>query len=169
MKNNLTDIIHTRSGRKAADKPEPDKSMAYRELSIRKDAAGIPATLDTENRSVEVIGATEDPVEVFDYERYETVLEILLMDGVELPKSRQVPLLDTHNRWDGTSSVLGSFREMKTENGQLTGRATFTSAPEAESPYTKLREGHLTDFSVGYRVIDSEYIPNGEKRTIKGL
>lgn len=141
-------------------------NLSYRTMSLRiKD--GIPATLNAEDRSVEVVGATEEPVEIFDWD-WGIINEILLMSGLEMPKSRQVPFLDSHQRWAGTSSVLGSYREMKTEKDQLTGRVHFSSAEEAEGPYTKLREGHLTDFSVGYRQISSEWVPDGEKTTIKG-
>jgi len=144
---------------------EPD--LSYRKLPIQKDAAGGPATLNIDARSVEVVGATETAVEVFDYERWEVIQEILLMDGCEMPSSRQVPLLDSHQRY-GSASVLGSYREMDITGGQLMGRAFFSAAPEAEGPYTKLREGHLTDFSVGYRVIASTWVPDGETAVIAG-
>jgi len=146
---------------------DPADKLNYRSMSIQTRGDGAPSTVDEKSRSVEVIGATEEPVEVFDYDRYEIIPEVLLMDGVELPGSRQVPLLDSHSRYS-TSSVLGSFRGMKTDNGQLIGRVHFSSVPEAEGPWTKVREGHLTDFSVGYRVIEAQWVPDGEKTTIKG-
>ena len=155
------ELLHTRSEHK------PPKDMSYRTLSVRLADGGGPATLNTESRSFEVIGASEAPVEVWDYQRGELVPEVLLMDGCEMPASRQIPLLDSHMRWD-TASVLGSFREMKTSGDQLVGRVFFSSAPEAESPYAKAREGHLTDFSVGYRVISSQWVPAGEKATVRG-
>lgn len=148
------------------NRPRP-KDMSYRTLSVRLAGDGTPATLDADNRSFEVVGATESPVEVFDYERLEVVPEILLMDGCEMPGNRQIPLLDTHNRWD-TASVLGSYRDMTVEQDQLLGRVFFSNTAEAESPYTKAREGHLTDFSVGYRVIESQWVDAGQKATIRG-
>lgn len=149
------------------EQPKP-KDMSFRTMSVRlADDGQGPATLDAETRSFEVVGATEDPVEVFDYERWEVVPEVLLMEGCEMPAGRQVPLLDSHMRWD-TASVLGSYREMQSGGGQLTGRVYFSATPEAESPYTKAREGHLTDFSVGYRVVDSQWVPRGEKAVIRG-
>jgi hypothetical protein len=149
--------------RKAEETP-----MHYRSLSLRSDApGGAPSTLDEKSRSVEVIGASEEPVEIFDWERWEMVREVLLMDGLELPKSRQVPLLDTHSRTN-SAAVLGSYREMQTRDGQLIGRSYFSAAPEAEGPYMKLREGHLTDFSAGYRVIGSTWINEGQTAVIRG-
>ena len=65
---------------------KPGETLNYRQLSIRiKD--GQPESLDVETRSVEVVVATEEPTEVFDYNRWEIVPEILLMSGVQMPKS----------------------------------------------------------------------------------
>ena len=116
---------------------------------------------------MEVIGTTEDRVQVFDWQRWAVIDEILLMTGCEMPASRQVPLLDTHSRYD-SSSVLGSYRDMRVEADQLVGRSYFSTAPEAEGPYLKMKEGHLTDFSVGYRVIESTWVDDGEKAVIGG-
>lgn len=140
------------------------KNLTYRTLSIRQDG---PGTIDTENRSVEVIGATEDPVEVFDYERYAIVPEILLMSGCQIPTTRQVPLLDTHMRYE-SKDVLGSYRDMRIEDDRLIGRSYFSKAPEAEGTWVRVQEGHLTDFSVGYRVNESTWIPEKEKQSVAG-
>lgn len=145
-----------------------NRKMNFRTLSIQADAAGRPSSLDEKSRSVEVIGATEAPVDVFDFERFEIVPEVLLMSGCEMPKNRQVPLFDTHQRFDGTGSVLGSYREMLTDGDQLVGRVHFSSVATAEDPWIKLREGHLTDFSAGYRPVESTWVPDGEKAVIKG-
>ena len=161
---------------KAKKRPRPEvesrrkdaaDKMNYRSMRLSTGTDGAPSTIDAESRSVEVVGATEKPVEVFDYERFEIVPEVLLMDGVEMPSSRQIPLLDSHSRYS-TASVLGSFRGMKTEGGQLIGRVHFSSAPEVEPIWTRVREGHLTDFSVGYRVIKAQWVPDGENAVIKG-
>lgn len=141
--------------------------LTYRSLTLVSNRSdGVPSTLDEETRSVEVIGATEAPVEVYDWERG-IIKEVLLMDGIELPKNRQIPLLDNHSRWSN-SSVLGSYRDMEVSGGQLLGRAYFSSAPEVESTYTKVREGHLTDFSVGYRVIKAVWVPEGQTQKVRG-
>ncbi len=142
--------------------------MNYRKINLPVEN-GKPKTVDEENRSVEVVGTTEQPVEMYDWRSRQTVDEILLISGAELPKSRQVPLLDTHYRWD-TASVLGSYRDINADGDQLLGRAFFSTVPEAEGPWTKVREGHLTDFSAGYRTMPSAsvMIPAGDKATVKG-
>lgn len=80
-----------------------------------------PASLDEAARSVEFVAATERAVNVFDWERWDIVPEVLLMSGVQLSASGQVPLLDSHER-GSVSNVLGSFSSFRVENGQLVGK-----------------------------------------------
>ena len=145
----------------------PDRTgdkMNFRAAPASVGRDGRPTTLNEAERSVEVIAATEDPTTVMDWERG-LVDEVLLMSGAELPKSRQTVLLDSHSRY-GTADIVGSFRDVRVQDGQLVGRAVFST--EAESVYRKVAEGHLTDFSVGYRVIESQFVPDGEVQKISG-
>ncbi|MEK6531264.1 MAG: prohead protease/major capsid protein fusion protein [Deltaproteobacteria bacterium] len=141
--------------------------LYYRALTIATKTEGKPATLDEESRSVEVVGATENPVPVYDYERDEVIPEVLLMKGCRLSAPWQVPLLENHNRYS-TADVLGSYREMRVEKNELVGLCLFSTVQAAQDPWQKLMEGHLTDFSLGYRVVESTYIPKGESRQIAG-
>jgi hypothetical protein len=140
-------------------------AMNYRSapFSIRVDG---PTTLDEKTRSVEVILSTENPATVYDYDRGR-INEVLLMEGAQIPESRQLVLLDAHSRYE-TEDVIGSVREIRVEGGKMIGRAFFSTAPEAESAWTKTREGHLTDYSVGYRVDEAVWIPEGQTSTISG-
>lgn len=137
-------------------KKHPEASapaMNYRSapLSVRADG---PTTMDEKTRSVEVVLSTESQVDVYDWDRG-IISETLLMSGVQIPASRQLVMLDTHSRYE-TANVIGSVREIRIEGNMLVGRALFSAAPEAESPWIKVKEGHLTDFSIGYR-----YEPDG--------
>lgn len=143
------------------------RDITTRGLSLRVEADGTPATIDKEARSVEVVCSTENPVDVFDWERWEIVPEVLLMSGCEIPETRQIPLLDSHYRGD-VSSVLGSCRELRTSGPQLLGRAVYSADEEADKAWMKTCEGHLTDYSIGYRVLEAYYVPAGEKQTIAG-
>lgn len=89
------------------------------------------------------------------------------MSGVKLPDSRQVPLLDTHDR-SSVKTVLGSTRELRIENGQLVGRNVFSKNTAANEAFELIREGHLRDNSIGYKVLDSERIPAGKSKVIQG-
>jgi len=145
---------------------KPTKSaLSYRSAPIARRSEG-PATLDEENRSVEVIMSTEDPALVWDWERG-LVNEVLLMSGAQLPESRQLVLLDAHSRYE-TANIIGSAREVRIENDAMIGRAIYSTAPEAESPWIKTREGHLTDYSIGYRVDESIWVPEGQTTSIEG-
>ena len=147
-------------------KRKTEQKLNFRSAPVALRGDGSPATLDEKSRSVEIVGATEEPVEIYDWERGQIVREVLLMAGAELPGNKQIPLLDSHSRYS-TASVIGSFREMRIHNGQLVGRGIFSTAPEAEGPWIKVRESHITDFSVGYRVIESQWVPQNETVTIK--
>jgi hypothetical protein len=140
-------------------------ALSYRSAPIARRAEG-PSTLDEENRSVEVVMSTEDPALVYDWERG-LVNEVLLMSGAQLPESRQLVLLDAHSRYE-TANIIGSAREIKIESAAMIGRAIYSTAPEAESPWIKTREGHLTDYSIGYRVDEAVWVPEGQTATIEG-
>ncbi len=149
--------IHTRSG---------DIARQYRNLSLRLSGNG-PASVDLDTRSVEVVCATEGRVRVYDYESWQPIDEILLMSGVTLPENRQVPLLDTHSRYS-TSSVVGSCRGLQVAANQLIGRAHFANDPDVESVWGKTRDGHITDFSVGYSIDEAIKVKDGETAVIDG-
>lgn len=147
------------------EKNSPDRSMLCRSAVIRADA---PSSINDKTRSVEVVLATETPVLVYDWDRG-PISEILLMKGAELPENRQLVMLDAHSRYE-TADIIGSVRDIKIEGDVMTGRAYFSSAPEAESSWIKTKEGHLTDFSVGYRFDDnnSVWIPENQTAIVEG-
>ena len=140
--------------------------LIYRNLKIPTGERGSPQSLDTEARSVEVVASTESPVRIFDFTRG-PIDEVLLMDGLTLPDSGQVPLLDAHRR-TSSRAVIGSFRDMRAEGGQLIGRAHFSETSGGRDAFQLVREGHLTDFSVGYLVEKAQFIPDGETQTVMG-
>jgi hypothetical protein len=153
-----------KTGRLYQYRDKSDERLNYRSLSLQAEK---PESLNEEERSVAVIAATENPVEVFDFERWEIVPEILLMSGCQLPKSRQIPLLDTHQKFS-TGDVIGSCRKLQVDNNELGGRAFFSSVEKADDSWIKTREGHLTDYSIGYRVFESVWVPEGESAVIQG-
>jgi HK97 family phage prohead protease len=123
-------------------------------------------TVDENTRSVEVVATTDAPVPMhLDFASGQLIDEILVMGGVKLPKNKQMPLIDSHDRWS-VKNVLGSFKDIRTEdNTRLVGRVYFSETPAAEEAYQKLKEGHLTDFSVGYNVLKYEDVDKGKEYT----
>ncbi|MFH1060390.1 MAG: hypothetical protein V1797_17135, partial [Pseudomonadota bacterium] len=105
---------------------------------------GGPSTFNESERSVEVVAATEAPVRVFDYQRWEEVDEVLLMSGLN-PLPEQVPLLDAHSRGSAVSVLLGSARGFRVDGERLLARAGLSQVEAGEKALTLIREGHLTD------------------------
>lgn len=122
-------------------------------------------------KEVRAIITTELPADVFDWERFDIVREVMLMDGMVLPMNRsQVPLLDTHSRWS-IKDQLGSVSDFSDVTiagyrGKI-GVPSFSSVPDAQEAKTKVEEGHVTDLSAGYEVLESTWIPPRTKQTVK--
>lgn len=129
---------------------------------VRSEAM-VPSSINEDERSIEAVIATDTPTLVFDWERGQIIDEVLRMDGVELP--RQIKFLDSHSRWS-TSSVIGSTRDFRVDGGKLIGRNYFSS--RADDQWEKTREGHLTDNSIGYRVLEYTHVPLGESVVVGG-
>lgn len=124
-----------------------------------------PATLNEEARTVEAVMSTEQPVRVYDWD-HGVVEEVLLMKGANYPA--QVPLLDNHDRYSGVEKVLGSVSGIRLEDDAMIGTVAFSKVQAGYDAYTKVAEGHLTDFSIGYIVNKSIYVPEGEEQIIEG-
>lgn len=134
-------------------------TLEYRAFSIRA------STVNEEGRTVDATISTEAPVPMPDYVRGEMVPEVLLASGVELPSSRQVPLLDSHAR-ESMNDQLGSARGIRIEGGEVVGTLNFASGSDRQ--WQMVREGHATDVSAGYQVLKRVYVPRGETRTVSG-
>lgn len=141
----------------AKSRAEPDQvddSLETRVLSVRAE------TVNEDERSIEAVLASDSPVEVYSW-RDGPIDEVLLVDGVKIPE--RMPLLAMHNRFS-LDYVLGSVRQITSETQgdmtQLVGRLYFAEGDEdAERAWNKVRQGHLTDVSIGYR--------RGESSTVK--
>lgn len=147
-------------------------SLLPAELSTRQfslgngsSASGTPSSLDTELRLIKATVATESPVPMPDFSRGEMVDEVLLMSGADLPG--RVPLLNSHNRSD-VADVLGSVSGFRVEGGQLVAAVKFADTQAADDAFRLAADGHLSDLSVGYRVMQKTYIRDGESKVVAG-
>ncbi len=139
------------------------------DLQTRKmplDIRAVPASFDEATRSVEIVAASETPVQVYDWRLGELVDEILLMSALD-PVPEQVPFLDAHSRF-AVDNILGSVRGFRVEGEQLVARAHFAKNSKAADALTLARDGHLTDVSVGYRVEAFRLVEEGETAEING-
>jgi hypothetical protein len=133
-------------------------------LSVRSE------TINEEARTVEAVISTDKPVEMYRWRGFSAyrVFEILRVDGVELPD--QVPLLESHARWS-LDTVLGSIRGLVADDeaGQIRGTLHFAEGDDAaERAWNKVRQGHLTDLSAGYRILSEERVEPNTSATVKG-
>jgi len=133
----------------------------FRSLEVRAKS------FKEDERSVEAVISTEAPVLMPDWSRGEMVPEVLLARGAEFPKSRQIPFLDSHNR-SSIKDQLGSARNITVNDGNITATLMFSKAAQAEDAMAGVREGHITDVSVGYDVLKRTYIAEGQTKTISG-
>jgi hypothetical protein len=123
------------------------------------------ATINEEDRSVEAVLATETPALVYDWGRDQVIEEVLRMDGAEIPD--RMPMLENHYRWT-LDAVMGSIRNVRKEGENLIGRLFFAKDDLSQRAWEKVRDGHITDVSVGYRVLESTDIPAGQTKNIGG-
>lgn len=130
-----------------------------------------PASAGADDGGLRWILTTEAPATVFDWERFDFVSEILLMDGLVLPATKQVPLLDSHSRYS-VDDILGSVTDIRSAEAggyaAVDGLVRFASDDRAQRVLQLVRDGHLTDGSVGYRVDRAVWIPEGEQAAIRG-
>ncbi|NLF18397.1 MAG: hypothetical protein GX595_14265 [Lentisphaerae bacterium] len=167
----MTDALRHLCHRHGID-PETATAESVRDAMAR-DAVAVravtlaPTTIDREARSVEAVLATDDPVEVWDWERWEIADEILTMAGCRLKSVRggKLPLLDSHQR-GSARDVLGSVVDLRIDGGKLLGREIFSALSEPE--FVKTAEGHLDQRSVGYRVYATTRIKPGESGSVNG-
>ncbi|HUW31824.1 MAG TPA: HK97 family phage prohead protease, partial [Planctomycetota bacterium] len=150
----------TRDDRGPAGAGLQTRDLTSRTLTIRGDS------IDEETRSFEAVMATDAPAAVYDWSRERIIDETLRIDGASF--ADQVVLLESHSTWS-LDSVLGSVRNIHNEKGRLVGRAQLMDGDEAaDKAWNKIRQGHLRDVSIGYRVLEYVDIPAGQSEKIEG-
>jgi hypothetical protein len=133
---------------------------AEREVSnLKATASFVPASLNEENRTIDVIVATETPVRMYSWEDG-PVNEILSMNPDHIRTQRVdngAPVLDNHNRADGTKSTIGTVENWRIENGVAVATLRFSKRKDVEeNQWLDIKDGILRGISVGYRVYKYE-------------
>ncbi len=130
-----------------------------------------PKTFNDATRSVRVVAVTETPVyrSVPLLKLLFPVPIIVVVSGCQLPPSGQVPLLDSHNT-STVHAVLGSARNFAVVGSSLECDVFFSGTPAGLITAQKVREGHLTDFSIGFHVdlSKTEIIRRGGFKLLNG-
>ncbi len=124
------------------------------------------STVNAEARSVVASILTDAPTWMYDWHRDGWIQEILPMSACRIPQ--QMPLCDSHNAFS-VATVLGSCRNLRTENRdnreELVGALVFAKDARSQEAFDKVKDGHITDLSGGYRVYAAHYVEKGETFT----
>lgn len=146
--------LSTRSGEDIAT-----RDITTRGFCLRAESA------DDETRSVEAVIATDQPVTVYDYRNGELIDEVLRIDGLTVPD--KVPMLANHSRWS-LDDVYGSARQIETTAHEVKGRLFFAKDEGPDRAWGKVKDGHLSDVSAGYRVDKYTDVRPGQSAVIAG-
>lgn len=140
---------------------DPDtRNFACAPMSLRT------SSVDEQARTVEAVFATESRVTVFDFDTLDFVDEILIADGGEFKE--QVPMLANHRRF-ALEDVLGSGRSIRKTGNQWEGVLHFAKDDDdADRAFNKVKQKHITDVSIGYRVLQATRIPPKQSATVDG-
>lgn len=127
-------------------------------LSFRADVQ--PATIDEENRTVELIFTTGAPVQRFDWASEKSYLETLSLDPAHIRLDRLnggAPLLDSHSAWS-VADILGATIPGSASLTKKDGRVLvrFSKRDSVAPIWQDVRDGIIRSVSVGYRVYKFE-------------
>ena len=128
---------------------------------IGRAATVNEASINTEERTVEIIWTTGATVQRVRWEGWEDRIEYdeeLIVNDKSIRMDRMngpagIPFLDSHRSW-GTESVIGSVvpGSVKIEGGQGVATIRLSSAPGCADVVHKIMERTIRSVSVGYRV-----------------
>jgi HK97 family phage prohead protease len=127
----------------------------------------VPATLNEEARTIDVVATTERPVTMYEWWG-EPFREILSLEDGHLDTTRLdsgVPFLNNHNRYDGVFGVYGVVDAWRIEDGQLIATVRFDDDEKSDSVYRKIKNGIVKGISIGYNVYEYEEVRTGESQT----
>lgn len=144
----------------------PDTQTVDFESPVKLDMLERQAkSINKQNRTFDVVLATQMPVKTIDFLRDEIVDEILVMSGLQF--SEQISLLDSHAT-NSVSNVLGSIRKLHISNSELLGTVHMGESMDAQIAFQNVVDGHLTDVSVKVQRLDSMFVEAGQFHVIDG-
>ena len=141
-----------------------EKGLITKDFQIRAD------NFDSDSGIIkEATFTTAQPAMVIDWKNWRLVNEVLVVKNIE-SRNNQIPMLDNHARYEGSLSVIGSGRNMEAKGDNYDGELHFSKSSELALKIIPLiEEGHLTDVSLGYRVMDYEDVEVGAAKKIDGV
>lgn len=125
---------------------------------IGREATVVADTIDTEERTIEVVWTTGATVQRYRWEGWDVVEydeELEVSDkAIRLERlNNGAPFLDSHRSWD-SRNVLGSVvpGSVRISGGKGTAKIRLTSAEDAAPIIQRILERTINKVSVGYRV-----------------
>lgn len=123
---------------------------------VRRSLDMAPKSLDTKERTIEALIATDTPV-FRDNLRHGAFNEVLLCgpQNVDLHRmNRGAPLMDSHQYDDGVQKILGSVvpGSAKAAGRGVVAKLKFSRSEEGERAFQDAKDGVLRSLSVGYLV-----------------
>lgn len=122
------------------------------------------AGLNVENRTVEVVFATETPVARYDWRSDRYFWEELGFRAGEADITRfagLAPVLDNHNNWGGARGTLGVVENAQLNGNNGTATLRFSKREDVEPIWQDVVDGIIRTVSVGYVV--KKYTDTGRK------
>jgi hypothetical protein len=120
---------------------------------IQGRADVMPSTLNEEERTVEVVFGTETPVRMWDWDLGD-FMEIMSFDESHIRWDRfdnGAPVLDNHQRYNGTKGVLGVIDSYRVEDGKGIAVLRFSKREDVE-PTCLCRKVYICHFNNRFRV-----------------
>ncbi len=118
-----------------------------------RSAAFVPATFDTEKRTMEVVWSTGAPVVRSDWWTGKRYIETLSLDPAHVDLSRMnggAPVLLDHRMWD-SDAVIGVIDKAWLAEGEGRALVRFSAVPEVQRYVTQIIEGVLRNISITYQ------------------
>lgn len=127
------------------------------------------AAVNETARSVSATILTDAPTWMYDWQRDGWIQEVLPMSACRMPQ--QIPLCDSHDTFS-VAAVFGSCRNLRVDKKdgreELVADLFFAKDARSQEAFDKVKDGHVTDLSGGYRVYAAHYVEKGETFTFNG-
>lgn len=138
----------------------PDTNTEMQKLpQLNLRATFVANSIDVENRTVDCVFATDNPIFMGYWSQY---YEILGFNPGEVRMSRLnagAPVLDNHRQYGSVSdTVIGKVEKAWVENGKGYARLRFSKRPDFDGTWQDIADGILGNISVGYRVYKYEEV-----------
>ncbi len=131
--------------------------------SMRTTASFFPSTINVEDRTVEVVFASDREVLMYDWNigRFNEILVCEPGAGDLTRLNNGAPLLNTH-RQGSTSDVFGVVvaGTARFEGGKAIAKVRFSKRADVEPTFQDVKDGILTGISVGYMPHEYEEVKN---------